>query len=78
MNGLNIKVEADSEKLQEKERERKWEVEDAVRTILKAEEIKQDAELMKYVKPELEKHTKAAINAAKVLYGENNNESKSN
>ena len=70
MNGLNIKVEADNKQSEEKLRERKWEVEDAVRTILRAEEIKQDEELMKLVKPELEKHTKAAINAAKILYGD--------
>lgn len=31
-----------------------WEIESAVRTIIEAEEIKQDAEKMKYVKPLLE------------------------
>lgn len=36
-----------------------WEIKDAVRTLIRAEEIKQDKELMSFVAPELEKQSKA-------------------
>ena len=56
-----------------------WEIEDAARTIMRAEEIKQDAELMKLVAPKIQKQAVAAVNAAKVLYGKGEtDESKSN
>lgn len=47
-----------------------WEIEDAARTIMRAEEIKQDKELMALVGPKIQKQAKAAINAAQVLYNE--------
>lgn len=46
-----------------------WEVKDAVRTLIRAEEIKQDKELMSFVAPELEKQSKAIKSAAEILYG---------
>lgn len=52
----------------------RWEVESAVNTIIRAEQIKLDKELMKYVLPELEKQKQAldkASSAAEVLYGKN-------
>lgn len=51
-----------------------WEIEDAARTIMRAEEIKQDKELMALVAPKIQKQAKAAVNAAQVLFqkGENN------
>ena len=50
----------------------RWEVQSAVDTIIRAEQIKLDKELMKYVLPELEKQKQAldkASSAAEVLYG---------
>jgi len=58
-----------------------WEIEEAARTLLRAEEIKQDAELMKLAAPKLEKTVRAAASAAEILYGiqkGNNDENKSN
>ena len=68
---LNINVETEDKEKAMKEQEKKWEVEDAVRCIIRAEEIKQDAELMKLVEPELKKKAKAMVDAANVLYGKN-------
>ena len=51
-----------------KSQDRKWEVEDAARTLVRAEEIKSDekllAETKKYMKEELERRTKilASVN----------------
>lgn len=39
--------------------EKEWELEDAVRTLVKAEEIKQDKALMKQLGPHLDKKVKA-------------------
>ena len=50
----------------------RWEVQSAVDIIIRAEQIKLDGDLMKYVLPELEKQKKAlekASSAAEVLYG---------
>ena len=50
----------------------RWEIENAVETIIKAEQIKLDKERMKYVLPLLEEQKKAldkASSAAEVLYG---------
>jgi len=50
----------------------RWEVMGAVDTIIRAEQIKLDRELMKYVLPELEKQKQAldkASSAAEILYG---------
>lgn len=46
-----------------------WEIKNAVDTLVRAEEIKQDKELMAFVAPELEKRSKAITNAAEILYG---------
>lgn len=63
-----------SEKKEKKEYGKfdRWEIEAAVDTIIKAEQIKLDKEKMKYVLPLLEKQKKAldnASSAAEVLYG---------
>ena len=50
-----------------------WEIDDAVRTLIHAEEIKQDEELMKIIAPKIQKCAKASVNAAKVLYGKGEN-----
>lgn len=50
----------------------RWEIENAVETIIKAEQIKLDKEKMKYVLPLIEEQKKAldkASSAAEVLYG---------
>ena len=55
-----------------------WEIKDAVRTLVQAEEIKQNKELMKLVIPELKKQSNAMEQAAKVLYGKNEKEEQQN
>lgn len=62
---LKIDIENEGEKPKYSE----WEIESAVRTIIEAEKIKQDAELMALVKPELDKQIKATSSAADILYG---------
>ena len=50
----------------------RWEIENAVKIIIEAEQIKLDKEKMKYVLPLLEEQKKALDNvssAAEVLYG---------
>lgn len=69
-----IKLNIQAENIEEKEEEKfkEWEIEDAVRTLIRAEEIKQDVELMKLVKPKLEEKAIAAkkvVDASEVLYG---------
>jgi len=64
-----IKLNIEAEGMQPEEKYKEWEIEDAARTLMRAEEIKGDAELMKLVAPKLQKTAKAAVNAAKVLYG---------
>lgn len=49
----------------------RWEIENAVETIIKAEQLKLDKDKMKYILPLLEKQKKALDNfssAADVLY----------
>lgn len=55
-----------------------WEIKDAVRTLVQAEEIKQNKELMNLVIPELKKKSNAMEQAAKVLYGKNEKEEQQN
>lgn len=55
-----------------------WEIKDAVRTLIRAEEIKQDKELMSFVAPELEKQSKAIKSAAEILYGSDRKEEANN
>ncbi len=50
-----------------------FEIDDAARTLLRAEEIKQDPKLMEAVKPKLEKQAKAVVSAAQILYGNKDN-----
>lgn len=64
---LNIEAEGVKPEPQFKD----WEIDDAVRTLVRAEEIKQDIELMAVIKPKLEKQAKAVLNASQVLYGTN-------
>jgi hypothetical protein len=49
-----------------------WELEDAVRTLARAEEIKQDEKLMGKIRPMLDKKVKS-IEALKELYNEKYN-----
>ena len=65
-----IKLNIDAEGVGDEPKYKDWEIEDAARTIMRAEEIKQDKELMALVAPKIQKQVKAAVNAAKVLYGE--------
>lgn len=67
-------IKTASEKKEKKEYGKfdRWEIENAVDIIIKAEQIKLDKEKMKYVLPLLEKQKKAldnASSAAEVLYG---------
>lgn len=75
---LNIEAETDKQEAEFKD----WEIEDAVRTLIRAEEIKQDVKLMNVIKPKLQEKALAAkktLDAAEVLYGkEKNDESQSN
>lgn len=66
---INISKEPEKPKYDE------WEIKNAVRTLIEAEEIKNNVELMALVAPELEKQAKVTKNAAEILYGnkENNN-----
>ena len=50
-----------------------WEIKSAADCLIRAEEIKQDAELMALVTPELEKRTKAYKGIAEILYGKEEN-----
>ena len=72
-NELNLKISAETTDSQEKEEAKfkEWEIEDAARCLIRAEEIKQDTELMALVAPKLQKQVKAATNIAKVLFGNN-------
>lgn len=68
-------------KAEKKEKYEDYELDGFVNTLIRAEEIKQDAELMKLIAPRLDKTAKAAINAAEILYGKSereNNENQSN
>lgn len=47
-----------------------WEIKNAVETLIKAEEIKKNSELMKLVAPKLQEQAKAAADAASILYKE--------
>lgn len=60
---------AEEVKQAKKEKYEEWEIKNAVDTLIKAEEIKNNKELMKLVEPELKKQAKAVNDAAEVLYG---------
>lgn len=73
-NEIKINVSQESKKPKYDE----WEIKDAVRTLIRAEEIKQDKELMSFVAPELEKQGKAIKSAAEILYGSDRKEEANN
>jgi hypothetical protein len=62
---LTINVSGDEPKPKYDE----WEVRSAADTLIRAEEIKQNEELMALVAPELEKKSKAYKGIADILYG---------
>lgn len=69
-----IRLNIDAQGLEPEPKFKDWEIEDAARTIIRAEEIKQDKELMALIALKIRKQAKAAVNAAKVLYGEKEGE----
>lgn len=69
MNEIKVKFEQDDTKERADKEYEKWEIEDAIRTLVRAEEIKADKEMMALIAPKLEEKAKATINAANVLYG---------
>ncbi len=66
-NSKTLKINVSQEP--EKPKYDEWEIKNAVRTLIEAETIKNNAELMALVAPELEKQAKATKNAAEILYG---------
>ena len=68
------KVKIEIEKEETKPKFDKWEIENAVRTLIEAEKIKNNQELMAFVAPELDKQCKATKSAAEILYGVGNKE----
>lgn len=68
-NEFKIKVEQDNSKEIEKAEYEKWEIEDAIRTLVRAEEIKADEKLMMIIAPKLKEKAIATNNAASILYG---------
>lgn len=46
-----------------------WELDDALRALTRAEEIKKDTKLMEALKPMIEKKKDALISTAEILYG---------
>lgn len=64
----NIQLDIEAKGLEPEPKYKDWEIEDAARTIMRAEEIKQDKELMALVAPKIQKQAKAAVNAAQVLF----------
>ncbi len=70
---IKLSIGSDTENQEEqKPKFDEWEIAEACRTIIRAEEIKQDAELMALVTPKLKEQVKATLNAAQVLYGNEN------
>lgn len=69
MNEQTLKISIASETEAEKPKYDEWEIKNAADTLLRAEEIKQDAELMALVAPEVEKRIKAVKGLADILYG---------
>ncbi len=69
MNEIKVKFEQDDTKERADKEYEKWEIEDAIRTLVRAEEIKADKDMMALIAPKLEEKARATINAANVLYG---------
>lgn len=68
-NEFKIKVEQDDTKERAEKEYEKWEIEDAIRTLVRAEEIKADKEMMALIAPKLKEKAVATNNAANILYG---------
>ncbi len=66
---FKIKVEQDDTKERADKEYEKWEIEDAIRTLVRAEEIKADKEMMALIAPKLKEKAIATNNAANILYG---------
>lgn len=66
-NSKTLKINVSQEP--EKPKYDEWDIKNAVRTLIEAETIKNNAELMALVAPELEKQAMATKNAAEILYG---------
>ena len=71
MSEVNLNIQAETKG--EKPKYDEWEVKEAVRTVIDAEKIKDNAELMALVAPELDKQAKATKSAAEILYGKTEN-----
>lgn len=69
MNELKIKVEQDNSAQKAEVEYEKWEIEDAIRTLVRAEEIKADTKMMALIAPKLKEKAIATNNAANILYG---------
>lgn len=68
-NEFKIKVEQDDTKERADKEYEKWEIEDAIRTLVRAEEIKADKEMMALIAPKLKEKAVATNSAANILYG---------
>lgn len=66
---LKIKIEQDNSKEIADKQMKDWEVEEALRILVRAEEIKKDKELMALIEPKMRAKEDAIVNASKVLYG---------
>ncbi len=73
-NEFKIKVEQDNSKEIADKQMQEWEIDDAIRTLIKAEEIKKDEKLMALIEPKLKEKAAAALNAVEVLYNKKGNE----
>ena len=75
-NEFKLKIEQDNSKEIEEKQICEWEIEDAIRTIIRAEEIKNDPKLMAEIGPKLKEKQQAVIKATEVLYGKNEEDKK--
>ena len=69
MSEIKVKFEQDDTKERADKEYEKWEIEDAIRTLVRAEEIKADKEMMALIAPKLKEKAIATNNAANILYG---------
>lgn len=69
MSEIKVKFEQDDTKERADKEYEKWEIEDAIRTLVRAEEIKADKEMMALIAPKLKEKAVATNNAANILYG---------
>ena len=59
MSEIKVKFEQDDTKERADKEYEKWEIEDAIRTLVRAEEIKADKEMMALIAPKLKEKAKA-------------------